>query len=54
MTKAPRVTVPVVQIHTPDDWLVPLDTARALFAKFPGPKCCWNFPATTTTLAWIG
>lgn len=38
MAKAPRVTVPVVQVHAPGDWLVPLDAARALFGRFPGRK----------------
>jgi pimeloyl-ACP methyl ester carboxylesterase len=38
MAKAPRVTVPVVQVHAPGDWLVPLDAARALFHRFPGRK----------------
>lgn len=44
MTKAPRVTVPVVQVHAPGDWLVPLATARALFAKFPGRKVLLELP----------
>jgi pimeloyl-ACP methyl ester carboxylesterase len=38
LAKAPRVTVPVLQIHAPDDWLVPIDAARALFDRFPGRK----------------
>jgi uncharacterized protein len=38
MAKAPRVTVPVVQVHAPRDWLVPLEVARALFGRFPGRK----------------
>ena len=38
MTKAPRVSVPVLQVHAPRDFLVPLDAARALFARFPGRK----------------
>jgi pimeloyl-ACP methyl ester carboxylesterase len=38
MAKAPRVTVPVVQVHAPGDWLVPLDAARALFGRFSGRK----------------
>ena len=38
MTKAPRVTVPVLQVHATDDWMVPIAAARALFRKFPGRK----------------
>jgi hypothetical protein len=38
MTKAPRVAVPVLQVHATDDWMVPIDTARALFRRFPGRK----------------
>ena len=38
MAKASRVTVPVVQVHAPGDWLVPLEAARALFGRFPGRK----------------
>ena len=44
MTKAPRVTVPVLQVHAPGDWLVPIDTARSLFAKFPGRKMLLELP----------
>ena len=38
LAKAPGITVPVLQVHAPEDWLVPLDAARALFARFPGRK----------------
>src|ERR687897_11296 len=38
LAKAPRIQIPVLQVHAPGDWLVPLDTARALFARFPGRK----------------
>ena len=38
MSKAPRVRVPVLQVHAPTDRLVPLSAARALFDRFPGPK----------------
>jgi hypothetical protein len=44
MTKAPRVTVPVVQVHASGDWLVPIDAARALFGKFPGRKVMLELP----------
>jgi pimeloyl-ACP methyl ester carboxylesterase len=32
------VRIPVLQVHAPQDWLVPLDAARALFREFQGPK----------------
>ena len=38
MAKAPRVVVPVLQVHASNDWLVPIDVARALFRRFPGRK----------------
>ena len=38
MAKAPRVTVPVIQVHATDDGLVPIDAARALFRRFSGRK----------------
>ena len=38
LAKAPRIQIPVLQVHAPEDWLVPVDTARALFARFPGRK----------------
>jgi uncharacterized protein len=38
MAKAPRVTVPVLQVHATKDWMVPIDAARALFERFPGRK----------------
>ena len=38
MVKAPRVTIPVLQVHAPGDFLVPIDAARALFRQFPGRK----------------
>lgn len=38
MAKAPRVTVPVVQVHATGDSMIPIDAARALFGKFPGRK----------------
>jgi uncharacterized protein len=36
--KAPRVTVPVLQVHASRDRLVPVYAARALFERFPGRK----------------
>lgn len=44
LAKAPRVTVPVLQVHAPKDWLVPLDAARALFERFPGRKVLLELP----------
>jgi pimeloyl-ACP methyl ester carboxylesterase len=41
---APGITVPVLQVHAPQDWLVPLDAARALFARFPGRKVMLELP----------
>jgi len=44
LAKAPRVVVPVLQVHAPEDWLVPLDSARALFARFRGRKVMLELP----------
>lgn len=44
LAKAPRVTVPVLQVHAPQDWLVPLEAARALFERFPGRKVMLELP----------
>lgn len=38
IAKAPRVTVPVLQVHATNDRMVPIDAARALFERFPGRK----------------
>jgi len=38
LAKAPRVGVPVLQVHTPGDFVVPIAAARALFRAFPGRK----------------
>lgn len=38
MAKAPRVTVPVLEVHATDDSFVPLRAARALFQQFPARK----------------
>lgn len=48
MAKAPRVTVPVVQVHAPGDWLVPIDAARALFGRFPVRGAMLQLQAGTT------
>ena len=44
LAKAPRVTVPVLQVHSSKDWLVPIDAARALFEQFPGRKALLELP----------
>lgn len=38
IAKAPRVTVPLLQVHATNDWMVPIAAARALFERFPGRK----------------
>jgi pimeloyl-ACP methyl ester carboxylesterase len=38
LAKAPHVSGPVLQVHAPDDSMVPIGAARALFRQFPGPK----------------
>ena len=42
--KAPRVRVPVLQVHASKDWLVPIRAARALFRRFPGQKVMLELP----------
>jgi pimeloyl-ACP methyl ester carboxylesterase len=44
LAKAPRVMVPVLQVHSSKDWLVPIDAARALFERFPGRKAMLELP----------
>jgi pimeloyl-ACP methyl ester carboxylesterase len=44
LEKAPRVTVPVLQVHGLKDWLVPIDDARALFERFAGRKVMLELP----------
>ena len=44
LAKARRLQIPVLQVHAPQDWLVPLDAARALFREFPGPKVMLEVP----------
>jgi pimeloyl-ACP methyl ester carboxylesterase len=44
VAKANRVVVPVLQVHAPEDWLVPIDGARLLFARFPGRKELLELP----------
>jgi uncharacterized protein len=44
LAKAPRVAIPVLQVHAPGDFLVPLEAARALFRQFPGRKLLLELP----------
>ena len=44
MSKASRVSIPVLQVHAPNDWLVPIDAARALFGRFAGRKVMLELP----------
>ena len=44
MAKAPRVAIPVLQVHAPGDFLVPVEAARALFGQFPGRKMMLELP----------
>lgn len=44
LAKANRVRVPVLQVHAPEDWLVPIEGARRLFARFPGRKELLELP----------
>ena len=44
MAKAPRVAIPVLQVHAPGDFLVPVEAARALFTQFPGRKMMLELP----------
>lgn len=38
LTKAASVQGPVVMVHALNDRLIPMDAARDLFSRFPGPK----------------
>src|SRR5262245_7063723 len=44
LAKAPRIQSPVLQVHASEDWLVPVETARGLFARFPGRKVMLELP----------
>jgi hypothetical protein len=44
MAKAPRIGIPVLQVHAPGDFLIPVDAARALFRLFPGRKVMLELP----------
>jgi len=54
VAKAPRVTVPVLQIHSSKDWLVPIDAARALFGRFPGRKVMLELPGRHNDVGFGG
>lgn len=44
VAKAPGILIPVLQVHASNDWLVPIDAARALFGQFQGPKVMLEVP----------
>ena len=44
MAKAPRLGIPVLQVHAPGDFVIPVDAARALFRQFPGRKLMLELP----------
>ena len=54
MRKAPHVTVPVLQVHSPRDWLVPIDAALALFERFPGRKVMLQLPGRHNDVGFAG
>jgi uncharacterized protein len=54
VAKAPRVTVPVLQVHSPKDWLVPIDAARALFERFPARKVMLVLPGRHNDVGFAG
>lgn len=55
MAKAPRVTIPVVQVHASGDWFVPIDAARALFRRFPARRVMLELPGGHNSVGfdWI-
>ena len=54
MAKAPRVTVPVVQVHAPEDFLIPIDAARTLFRRFAGRKVLLEIPGGHNDVGFRG
>lgn len=44
IAKAPHIAIPVLQVHAPGDFLIPVDAARALFRQFPGRKVMLELP----------
>jgi pimeloyl-ACP methyl ester carboxylesterase len=54
MTKAARVMAPVLQVHDPNDWLVPIDAARGLFRQFPGRKVMLELPGGHNNVGFAG
>ena len=54
IAKAPRITVPVLQVHATDDWMVPIDAARALFRRFPGRKAMLELPGGHNNVGFVG
>jgi pimeloyl-ACP methyl ester carboxylesterase len=54
IAKAPRVTVPVLQVHATNDWMVPIDAARALFRRFAGRKVLLELPGGHNNVGFAG
>jgi pimeloyl-ACP methyl ester carboxylesterase len=54
LSKAPRVTVPVLQVHSSKDWLVPIDAARVMFERFPGRKAMLELPGRHNDVGFGG
>jgi hypothetical protein len=54
MAKAPRVTVPVLQVHAGNDWMIPIEAARALFQRFPGRKLMLELPGGHNNVGFAG
>jgi len=54
MAKAPRVTVPVLQVHATNDWMIPIEAARALFRRFPGRKVMLELPGGHNKAGFAG
>jgi pimeloyl-ACP methyl ester carboxylesterase len=54
LAKAPRVTVPVLQVHATNDWMVPIGAARALFRRFPGRKAMLELPGGHNNVGFSG
>jgi pimeloyl-ACP methyl ester carboxylesterase len=54
MAKAPRIGIPVLQVHTPGDFVIPLEAARALFGRFPGRKVMLELPGGHNDAGFAG
>jgi pimeloyl-ACP methyl ester carboxylesterase len=54
MLKAPRVAVPVLQVHATADRMVAIDAARVLFRRFPGRKVLLELPGGHNNVGFAG